>query len=114
MSLLLELEASKDEVSSLHSQEGKDQEAMEEDYQKALEQILAYGYGCCAFKHNICGDQPGIPDGMHDFADPFSPEFFVNLGCPPTPTVVEAKAAEVHLGEAAKDQMEDVVVEEQG
>ena len=32
MSLLLELEASKDEVSSLHSQAGKDKEAMEEDY----------------------------------------------------------------------------------
>ena len=37
MSLLLELEVSKDEVSSLHSQARKDKEAMEEDYQKALE-----------------------------------------------------------------------------
>ena len=44
-SLLLELEASKDEVSSLHSQVGKEKEAMEEDYQKALELIFAYGYG---------------------------------------------------------------------
>ena len=44
-SLLLELGASKDEVSSLHSQAGKDKEAMEEDYQKALELIFAYGYG---------------------------------------------------------------------
>ena len=32
MSLLLELEASKDEVSSLHSQADKDKEGMEEDY----------------------------------------------------------------------------------
>ena len=32
MSLLLELQASKDEVSSLHSQASKDKEAMEEDY----------------------------------------------------------------------------------
>ena len=29
---LLELMAAKDEVSSFHSQEGKDKEAMEEDY----------------------------------------------------------------------------------
>ena len=43
-SLLLELGATKDEVSSLHSQAGKDKEAMEEDYQKALEVIFAYGY----------------------------------------------------------------------
>ena len=55
-SLLLELEASKDEVYSLHSQVGKDNEAIEEDYQKALEQIFSYGYRCCAFKHNICED----------------------------------------------------------
>ena len=32
-SLLLELGAAKDEVSSLHSQAGKDKEVMEEDYQ---------------------------------------------------------------------------------
>ena len=31
-SLLLELEGAKDEVSSIHSQAGKDKEAMEEDY----------------------------------------------------------------------------------
>ena len=35
-SLLLELEATKDEVSSLLSQAGRDKEAMEEEYQKAL------------------------------------------------------------------------------
>ena len=56
-SLLLELEASKDEMSSLHSQTSKDKEAMEEDYHKALEQIFAYGYKCCAFKHSIHGDR---------------------------------------------------------
>ena len=39
-SLLLELGAAKDEVSSLHSQASKDEEAMEEDYQKALELIF--------------------------------------------------------------------------
>ena len=44
MLLLLELGAAKDEMSSLHSQVGKDKEAMKEDYQKALEVIFAYGY----------------------------------------------------------------------
>ena len=84
-SLLLELEVSKDEVSYLHSQAGKDKEAMEEDYQKALELIFAYGYGCCAFKHNICDDQPEIPDGMPDSIDLLPPEFFVNPRCPLAP-----------------------------
>ena len=40
-SLLLEIGAAKDEVSSLHSQAGKDKEAMEEDYQEALELIFS-------------------------------------------------------------------------
>ena len=42
MSLLLELGVAKDEVSFLQSQAGKDKEAMEEDYQKALELIFSY------------------------------------------------------------------------
>ena len=44
-SLLLKLETSIDEVFALHSQAGKDKEAIVEDYQKALEQIFIYGYG---------------------------------------------------------------------
>ena len=55
-SLLLELKVAKDEVSSFHSYAGKDKEAMEDDYKKALELIFSYGYECCVFKHNICGD----------------------------------------------------------
>ena len=51
--LLLDIGAAKNKVSYLQSQAGKDKEAMEKDYQKALELVFAYGYGCCAFKHNI-------------------------------------------------------------
>ena len=39
-SLLLEVGATKDEVSSLQSQAGKDKGAIEKDYQKALELIF--------------------------------------------------------------------------
>ena len=73
-----------------------------EDYQKALEHIFTYGHGCCAFKHNIHGDWPGIPDGMPDSVDPLSPEFFCKSGVPLGPTTVKAKAVEVHLVEEAK------------
>ena len=113
-SLLLELEESKDEVSSLHSQAGKDKEAMEEDYQKALELIFSYGYGCCAFKHNICKDQPKIPNGMPNSIDPLPLEFFMNLRWPPAPTSVEVKVAEIDMGEATKDPKEGVIAEEHG
>ena len=54
---------------------------MEEEYHKALEEIFAYGYGCCVFKHNICGDHPEVPEGMLDSADALPPEFFVNPDC---------------------------------
>ena len=46
-------------MSSLQSQANKDQEAMKEEYHKALEVIFAYGYGCCVFKHNICRPSEG-------------------------------------------------------
>ena len=113
-SLLQELEAFKNEVSSLHSQKSKDKDAMEENYQKALELIFAYGFGCCAFKHSICGDQLEIPDDMPDSANPLPQEFFVNPRCPPAPTVIKVKAIKVDMGKAMKDPEEDVVEEEHG
>ena len=80
-SLMLDIGAVKDKVSSFQSQAGKDKEAIEEDYQKALELIFAYGYGCCAFEHNICVDQPEVPDGMLDSSHSLPPEFFLNPRC---------------------------------
>ena len=81
-------------MSSLYSQAGKDKEAMEEDYQKALELIFANGYGCYAFKHNICGDQPKVLDGMLNSSDRLPLEFFMNLRCPSARAPTEATATE--------------------
>ena len=72
-SLLLELEASKGEVSSLLARVENDREDMVKDYQGSLELIFAYHYGCYAFKNNICGDWPKIPDGMLDSTNPLPP-----------------------------------------
>ena len=80
-SLMLEIGAVKDEVSSLQSQAGKDKAAMEEDYQKALKLIFTYGYRCWMFKHNIYGDQPEVPEGIPDSSDPLPQKFFVNPKC---------------------------------
>ena len=66
------------------------------------------------FKHSIYGDLPWIPDGMPDSTDPLPLEIFANLGCSSAPTIIKAKVVEEHLGEAAKDPVEDVIVEEQG
>ena len=92
----------KDEVSSLQSQANKDKEAMKEENQKALEVIFAYGYGCCVFKHNICGDLPEVSEGMPDSTNPLPLKFFVNLGCPPIQAASEATTTEVPLNKAVK------------
>ena len=72
-SLLLDLGVAKIEVSSIQLQASKDKEAMEEDYQKALEVIFVYGYVCCMFKHNICGSQLDVPNDMLDSSNPCEP-----------------------------------------
>ena len=113
-SLLLELEASKREVSSLHARASKDREYMEEDYQGYLDLFFVYGYGCCAFKNNIYGDRPDIPDGMPDSSNPLPPEFFDNPRCPPALTVDKAIDVEVRQGGAAGDSEEGVVAKEYG
>ena len=104
ISLLLEIGgAVKDKVSSLQSQAGKDKAAMEEDYQKALELIFAYGYGCCMFKHNICSDQLEVPDGMPDSSDPLPPKFFMYPKFSLVPAATKATTAEVDQSEAIEE-----------
>ena len=112
MSLLLELEAFKGEVSSRNARAGMKREDMVKDYQGSLELIFAYDYGCCAFKNNICGDQQEIPDGMLDSANPLPLEFFVNPRCPPAPAAVEANDSKVNQGGAVENSEGGVVAKE--
>ena len=62
--------------------------------------IFNYGYGCCAFAHNICGSQPVVPDGMSNTSKSLSPEFFINPRCPLGVALTEAVTIDVCLGEA--------------
>ena len=86
---------------------------MEKEYQNALEVIFTYGYGCCVFKHNICGDHPEVPEGMPNSADPLPHEFFVNLNCPPVQMAVEATVIEAPLSKTPKEPMEVPAAEDQ-
>ena len=74
--------------------------------------ILSYGYGCCVFKHNICGDNPKVLEGMPDSADPLAPNFFVNPGCPPVQTTTEATTIEAPSSKTTKEPMEVAIVED--
>ena len=56
----------------------KEKKALEEVYEEGFDVIFNYGYGCCAFAHNICGSQLEVPNEMPDTSKPLSPEFFIN------------------------------------
>ena len=74
--------------------------------------IFAYGYGCCVFKHNICGDHQEVPKGMLDFADQLPPEFFVNLDCPLVQVATEATTIEASPSETTKEPIEVAIAED--
>ena len=52
--LLLELRASKNELSAFRTEVAKEKKALEVEYDASFESIFNYGYGYCAFAHNIC------------------------------------------------------------
>ena len=54
VSLLLELETSKDKVSTIREHALKEKKALEEAYEEGFDVIFNYGYDCCVFAHNIC------------------------------------------------------------
>ena len=62
--------------------------------------IFNYGYGCCAFMHNIFGSQPEVPERMLDMSKPLSQEFFfINPRCPLGVVPAEAASTGVHPDE---------------
>ena len=96
VSLLVELGASKEELFAFLPEVAKEKKALEAEYDAGFEVIFNYGYGCCAFAHDIYGSKPKIPYGMSGTLEPLTPKFFVNPRCPlvvvPTGAVVALKA----------------------
>ena len=99
VSLLLELETCKDEVSAIQAKAFKEKRALEEAYEDVCDIIFNYGYGCCAFAHNICGSQPEVPNGMSDTSKLLSLELFIHPQCPLGVVPTVAASIDVHSGE---------------
>ena len=60
LSLLMELEATKDDFTAFREKTSLEKTAMEVEFDASSDVIFNYSYGCCAFAHNICkseGDQ---------------------------------------------------------
>ena len=82
VSLLLELRSSKDELFAFREEASKVNKALEEEFDAGFEVIFNYGYGCCAFAHNICWSKPRIPAGMPNMSKSLPPKFFINPRAP--------------------------------
>ena len=78
----MELRDGKEELAAFQANATTDRKAMEEEFDTSSDVIFNYGYGCCAFVHDLCGSKPMIPAGMPDTSEPLPPEFFVNPQCP--------------------------------
>ena len=82
-SLQSSLEEHQREAAVRRSQEEVERKKTKEDYLVCLEDAFVYGYGCCAFAHNIRNDQPVVPSGMPPFDKPLPASFFEDPRCPP-------------------------------
>ena len=85
LSLIMELEAHKEELTAFQEKTNAERKAMEEEFDVSSDVIFNYGYGCYAFTHNICGSKPMIPTGMPDMSKSLPPDFFfINHRFPPS------------------------------
>ena len=84
LALVMELGTMKDEFVAFQEKTDADRETMEAEFDSSDDALFNYDYGCCVFKHNICGSKPQIPDGMPDPSVSLTPEFFANPRYPPS------------------------------
>ena len=97
VSLLLEHGTCKYEVSAIRAEALKEKRALEEAYEDGFDVIFNYGYGCCAFAHNICGSHSKVPYGMSNTSKSLTLEFFINPRCPLGVVSVEAASIGAHF-----------------
>ena len=84
LALVIELGAVKDEFAAFREKAATDREMMEAAFDSSGDTLFNYGYGCCAFAHDIRGSMPEIPDGMPNPSVPLTADFFANPCCPPS------------------------------
>ena len=75
LSLLMELEVTRDDFVTFRAKTSAKKMEMEAEFDASSDVIFNYGYGCCAFSHNICGSEPLIPIGMPDTSTALTLEF---------------------------------------
>ena len=82
LALVIELGAVKNDFTAFQEKAAADREMMEAAFDSSGDTLFNYGYGCCAFVHNICGSKPEIPNGMPNPSVLLTANFFANPRCP--------------------------------
>ena len=83
LALVIELGAVKNDFAAFQEKAVTDRAMMEVVFDSSGDTLFNYGYGCCAFAHNICGSKPEIPDGMLNPSVTLTADFFANHRYPP-------------------------------
>ena len=93
LALVIELGALKADFAAFREKAAADREMMEAAFDSSGDTLFNYGYGCCAFTHNICGSKPQIQDGMPNPSVLLTAEFFANPRCPPSSSTAASALA---------------------
>ena len=83
LAFIIEIEALNDDFTAFRKKDAVNREVMKAEFDSSGVTLFNYGYGCCAFMHNICGSKPQILKGMPNPSVPLTAEFFANPRCPP-------------------------------
>ena len=116
LALVIELGDVKDDFAAFREKAAADREMMEVEFDLSGDTLFNYGYGCCAFEHNICGSKPEIPDGMPNPSVPLIAGFFANPRCPPSASATASfvdplvVSGEDHLANSPSAAGEEVVL----
>ena len=81
--MVIEPRVVKDDFATFREKAAADREMMEAKFDSSGDTLFNYGYGCCAFTHNIRGSKPEIQDDMLNPSVLLTVEFFANPRCPP-------------------------------
>ena len=97
LSLVMELGATKEDFEAFREKSSTEKSALEAEFDASDDVIFNYGYGYCAFEHDISGSKPLILFGMPDASTALTLDFFVNPRCPPGSSFVLPTAYPVEI-----------------
>ena len=97
----MELGTTKDDFTAFRERSFVERSALETEFDASSDVSFNYGYGCCAFAHDIHGSKPKIPLGMPDTSTLLTPKVFVNPRYPPGSSFALSTAEPVETAEEA-------------